>query len=127
MQTSLEFGFCCFFTLKYATIDGSFGTLINISYAYIFGIGLLVFPFFCLIFYRLKFNTFCQIEFAIEPNALESTIRRIVSKKDLHWQIKHEQVCSEFYESDEMQVTIVQIITADGVNKELVIQPVTKD
>ena len=56
MQTSLEFGFCIVFTLKYAEFDGSAGAWINFGYAYIFLVLLACFPVFSIIFYKHHFS-----------------------------------------------------------------------
>lgn len=63
MQTSLEFGFCCYFCLKYAEFDGSVGTMINFGYAYLFAILLVVIPFFFVIFYKMHFESFREIRY----------------------------------------------------------------
>jgi len=63
MQTSLDFGFCCYFTIKYANNDGSKGALINIVYAYVFSALLLAFPIICYIFYKVKFEIVKDINY----------------------------------------------------------------
>ena len=63
MQTSLEFGFCCYFTIKFADIDGTMGTIINISYAYVFSVLLIGFPIFCLLLYVHKFRKISDLKF----------------------------------------------------------------
>ena len=62
MQTSLEFGFCCVLTLKYAKFDGSLGATINFAFAYLFTVLLCLFPIFCAIFYQKHFNIFREID-----------------------------------------------------------------
>ena len=62
MQTSLEFTFCCVFTIRYAEYNGSICALINYTYAYGFAVLVSLFPVFCFIFYKRKYETFKPIE-----------------------------------------------------------------
>ena len=87
MQTSLEFGFCCYLTLKYANNDGSTGAFINIVYAYVFSVLLLAFPIISFIFYKAKFEIVKDINYeALHfEEDYEHTIRRSVTVKDIDW------------------------------------------
>ena len=62
MQTSLEFSFCCIFTIKYAINDGSMCALLNIAYAYVFAALLCIAPVFYIMFYKNHFHIFHEVE-----------------------------------------------------------------
>ena len=90
MQTSLEFGFCIVFTLKYAEFDGSIGAAINFCYAYLFTILLGVIPFFFIIFYKKNNETFREIKY-----------ERLAGVDEIGNQLEFNEVafstCSKFY------------------------------
>ena len=111
MQTSLEFGFCCYFTLKYANNDGSFGAWINISYGYVFSVLLLASPIFFLFFYGKQFEKFKDIEFSDlhnlnDSSMILSTIKRKLTKKDLNWRGKLEDIAENFYEAEDIDEVV---------------------
>ena len=121
MQTSLEIGFCCVFTIRYAPIDGSICSVINKGYAYLFAVLLPIFPIASIAFYKSKFDVLRRIEIVNdagdELGLRRSTERGKISlASGLNWKFKLEKLCSEFYSSEEMKGTIKSIHDADLKN-----------
>ena len=113
MQTSLEFGFCCYFTLKYAHFDGSFGAIVNFAYAYVFTVLLLGFPIICLRIYTVKFELFKSIKYedlhSVGSHQQFLQRQNKIDKKVVDWETKLDLLVCDFYESDDMNSIVSQL------------------
>ena len=132
MQTSLEFGFCAVFTIRYAENDGGIAALINFTYAYVFSLLLCILPIFFIIFYKMHFDSFYIVDRINEDDDEFIRRGRRFTRSSLGSHLndleKVEALCVDFYLTGEMDRVTEAITSAyDDKMTHAVLEKVSDD